>query len=168
MVLDDWLPEHAPVPLLQHPDHVVSGAVGLVGGRDDAVATGRKQQAGAHLAEVDEGAGASNLYRRGEGKKKIVGVCHPPYLILEKWILKRFLTERQRLGSHRCVPPHVSRVDPVVVPRAGVHLEPDVVEGLAVLLLLREGDYHRADVLAVERVGVVEVDKVLRVAGVPL
>ena len=70
-----------------------------------------------------------------------------------------------RIASHRGVPPHVARVDPVPVPGAGVDLEADVVEGFAVLLPLRQRDDHRAHVLAVERVRVVQVDEVLRVAG---
>ena len=61
MVFNDGLPEHTPVPLLQHPEHVVPVPVGLVGGRHDAVASGWKEEAGADLAKVDVVAGTGDL-----------------------------------------------------------------------------------------------------------
>ncbi len=68
------------------------------------------------------------------------------------------------------VPPEESRVQPglaVPVPGHPVHLEADVVERPAVVLLLRQGHQHRTHVqLPVERVSVAQRHKVLRVAGV--
>ncbi len=76
--VDDGLPQDAPLVLLQHPQHVVPAVARVVGGGDHDVSPWAEEEAGGHLAEVDEVAGAGHL--EGSGSQ---------YRNLGNWIFLR-------------------------------------------------------------------------------